>query len=124
MRRLDFLNNNVAFPDAFVTLVLNHIVNLEPHSGSHTLLISDVDSYLTRNRIAENNLPVSIQVRANPRTLDENVHLILITLKLGLLPTLIMLKRIIVIDNGKLIADGPRDTVVEALQQGRIGKAQ
>jgi len=32
--------------------------------------------------------------------------------------------RIIVIDNGKLVADGPRDTVVQALQQGKIGKAQ
>ena len=35
-----------------------------------------------------------------------------------------MVDRIIVIDNGKLVADGPRDSVVEALQQGRIGKAQ
>ena len=32
--------------------------------------------------------------------------------------------RIIVIDNGKLVADGPRDSVVQALQQGKIGKAQ
>ena len=35
-----------------------------------------------------------------------------------------MVDRIIVIDNGKLVADGPRDSVVNALQQGRIGKAQ
>ena len=35
-----------------------------------------------------------------------------------------MVDRIIVIDQGKLVADGPRDTVVQALQQGRIGKAQ
>jgi ATP-binding cassette subfamily C protein LapB len=35
-----------------------------------------------------------------------------------------MVDRIIVVDNGKLVADGPRDTVVQALQQGRIGKAQ
>jgi ATP-binding cassette, subfamily C, bacterial LapB len=35
-----------------------------------------------------------------------------------------MVDRIIVIDNGKLVADGPRDTVVQALQQGKIGKAQ
>lgn len=35
-----------------------------------------------------------------------------------------MVDRIIVIDNGKLVADGPRDSVVQALQQGRIGKAQ
>ena len=35
-----------------------------------------------------------------------------------------MVDRIIVIDNGKMVADGPRETVVQALQQGRIGKAQ
>jgi ATP-binding cassette subfamily C protein LapB len=29
-----------------------------------------------------------------------------------------------VIDNGKLVADGPRESVVEALQQGRIGKSK
>jgi len=35
-----------------------------------------------------------------------------------------MVERIIVIDNGRLVADGPRDSVVQALQQGRIGRAQ
>lgn len=35
-----------------------------------------------------------------------------------------MVGRIIVIDNGKLVADGPRESVVEALQQGRIGKSK
>jgi ATP-binding cassette subfamily C protein LapB len=34
-----------------------------------------------------------------------------------------LVDRIIVIDNGKLVADGPKDTVVRALQQGKIGKA-
>ena len=31
--------------------------------------------------------------------------------------------RIIVVDDGRIVADGPRDRVVEALQSGRIGKA-
>lgn len=31
--------------------------------------------------------------------------------------------RIIVVDGGRVVADGPRDTVVEALQAGRIGRA-
>ncbi|MEH6551457.1 MAG: type I secretion system permease/ATPase [Pseudomonadales bacterium] len=34
-----------------------------------------------------------------------------------------MVDRIIVIDNGKLVADGPRASVVEALRQGKIGKS-
>ena len=33
-----------------------------------------------------------------------------------------MVDRIIVIDGGKIVADGPKATVVEALRQGRIGK--
>lgn len=31
--------------------------------------------------------------------------------------------RIIVVDDGRIVADGPRDQVVEALQSGRIGRA-
>jgi ATP-binding cassette subfamily C protein LapB len=31
--------------------------------------------------------------------------------------------RIIVMDGGRIVADGPKDQVVTALRQGRIGKA-
>lgn len=34
-----------------------------------------------------------------------------------------LVDRIIVVDNGKIVADGPKDRVVEALRQGRIEKA-
>ena len=34
-----------------------------------------------------------------------------------------MVDRIIVIDNGKIVADGSRQSVITALQQGKIGKA-
>jgi ATP-binding cassette subfamily C protein LapB len=34
-----------------------------------------------------------------------------------------LVSRIIVIDNGKVVADGPKASVVEALKQGRIGRA-
>jgi ATP-binding cassette, subfamily C, bacterial LapB len=34
-----------------------------------------------------------------------------------------MVDRIIVVDNGKIVADGPKERVVEALRQGRIEKA-
>ena len=30
---------------------------------------------------------------------------------------------IIVVDDGRIVADGPRDKVVEALQSGRVGRA-
>jgi ATP-binding cassette subfamily C protein LapB len=34
-----------------------------------------------------------------------------------------LVSRIIVIDNGKIVADGPKASVIEALKQGRIGRA-
>lgn len=35
-----------------------------------------------------------------------------------------MVERIIVVDGGKIMADGPRDSVIQALQQGKIGSAK
>jgi len=32
-------------------------------------------------------------------------------------------ERIIVMDGGRIVADGPKEQVVTALRQGRIGKA-
>ena len=34
-----------------------------------------------------------------------------------------MVDRLLVIDNGQLMADGPKAQVVEALQSGRVGRA-
>jgi ATP-binding cassette subfamily C protein LapB len=34
-----------------------------------------------------------------------------------------MVQRVIVIDNGRVVADGPRERIMEALQSGRIAKA-
>ena len=36
---------------------------------------------------------------------------------------LAMVNRVIVVDNGKIVADGPRDRIMEALQAGRIARA-
>ncbi len=33
-----------------------------------------------------------------------------------------MVDRIIVTDNGRIVADGPKESVVEALRQGRVGR--
>jgi ATP-binding cassette subfamily C protein LapB len=38
-------------------------------------------------------------------------------------PLMDLVDRIIVMDRGQIVADGPRDKVVEALKQGKIGKA-
>lgn len=50
----------------------------------------------------------------------ENRTFVLITHRTSLLS---LVNRIIVIDAGKVVADGPKEQVVEALRQGRIGKA-
>ena len=62
-----------------------------------------------------------VSVRKNLTELIKGRTWLVVTHRNSLLE---MVDRIIVIDNGKLIADGPRDTVVQALQQGKIGKAQ
>ena len=62
-----------------------------------------------------------VSVRKNLTELIKGRTWLVVTHRNSLLE---MVDRIIVIDNGKLIADGPRDTVVQALQQGKVGKAQ
>jgi len=39
-------------------------------------------------------------------------------------PMLALVDRIIVIDGGRIVADGPKEQVVEALRQGKVGRAR
>ncbi|EED36944.1 hypothetical protein NOR51B_2897 [Luminiphilus syltensis NOR5-1B] len=55
------------------------------------------------------------------KTFIEGRTLLVVTHRNSLLE---LVDRIIVMDSGKVVADGPRDAVMEALRQGRIGKAQ
>ncbi len=50
----------------------------------------------------------------------EGKTLILVTHRTSLLD---LVDRLIVIDNGQIVADGPKPLVIEALQQGRVGRA-
>ncbi|MNC84164.1 cysteine/glutathione ABC transporter membrane/ATP-binding component [compost metagenome] len=34
-----------------------------------------------------------------------------------------LVDRLLVLDNGKIVADGPKDAVIDALRKGRIGAA-
>jgi ATP-binding cassette subfamily C protein LapB len=34
-----------------------------------------------------------------------------------------LVDRLLVLDNGKIVADGPKDAVIDALRKGRIGSA-
>lgn len=46
--------------------------------------------------------------------------LLLITHRTAMLS---LVDRLIVLDGGKIVADGPKETVIEALRKGRIGPA-
>lgn len=50
-----------------------------------------------------------------------NKTVVLVTHRTSLLQ---LVDRVIVIDGGKVVADGPRDRIMEALQSGRIARAQ
>ncbi|HEY7884563.1 MAG TPA: ATP-binding cassette domain-containing protein, partial [Cellvibrionaceae bacterium] len=62
----------------------------------------------------EENFKASIKEYAEGKTL------LVVTHRTSLLT---LVERIIVIDAGKIVADGPKEQVVEALRQGRIGRA-
>jgi ATP-binding cassette subfamily C protein LapB len=60
------------------------------------------------------------EIKQQLRTFAAGKTLIVVTHRTSLLD---LVDRIIVIDAGKVVADGPKAQVVEALRQGRIGKA-
>jgi ATP-binding cassette subfamily C protein LapB len=60
------------------------------------------------------------QLKTRLRTFAKGKTVILVTHRTSLLE---LIERLIVIDNGQVMADGPKAQVVEALQAGRIGKA-
>lgn len=60
------------------------------------------------------------ELKQTIKTFAVNKTLVVITHRTSLLE---LVDRIIVIDAGKIVADGPKDQVVEALRQGRIGRA-
>lgn len=60
------------------------------------------------------------EFKRNIATYSEGKTLVVITHRTSLLE---LVNRIIVIDAGKIVADGAKEQVVEALRQGRIGRA-
>lgn len=60
------------------------------------------------------------EFKRNMREYAQRKTLLVITHRTSLLE---LANRIIVIDGGKIVADGPKEQVIEALRQGRIGRA-
>ncbi|NYT45637.1 type I secretion system permease/ATPase [Alcaligenaceae bacterium] len=67
----------------------------------------------------DNQTESALRARLKEACVDKTV--VLITHRTALLD---IVDRLIVIDNGKIVADGPKDQIVEALRAGRIGKAK
>jgi ATP-binding cassette subfamily C protein LapB len=60
------------------------------------------------------------QITAKLSAFARHKTVLLVTHRTSLLS---MVDRVIVVDHGKVVADGPRDRIMEALQSGRIAKA-
>ncbi len=60
------------------------------------------------------------QLKGRLRSFTEHKTMVIVTHRLSLLD---LAQRIIVVDGGQVVADGPRDKVVEALQSGKVGRA-
>jgi ATP-binding cassette subfamily C protein LapB len=60
------------------------------------------------------------QITQNIGHFAHNKTVVLVTHRTSLLA---MVTRVIVVDAGKIVADGPRDRIMEALQSGRIARA-
>jgi len=60
------------------------------------------------------------QLKERLRRFTEHKTMVIVTHRLSLLD---LAHRIIVLDGGRVVADGPRDKVIEALQSGKVGKA-
>ena len=60
------------------------------------------------------------QFKERLRRLADRKTLVVVTHRTSLID---LADRIIVVDGGRVVADGPRESVVEALQSGRIGRA-
>jgi ATP-binding cassette subfamily C protein LapB len=58
-------------------------------------------------------------IKARLRDYGRRCTMVIVTHRTSLLD---VADRLIVIDNGRIVADGPRATVVEALRQGRVGR--
>jgi ATP-binding cassette subfamily C protein LapB len=59
-------------------------------------------------------------LRGRLQNIDQNKTLLLITHRASMLS---LVDRLIVMDNGHIVADGPKESVIEALRKGRVGQA-
>lgn len=99
----------------------------ESLSGGQRQGVAIARAVVTRPQILLLNEPTGAmdhsteeEVKRHLATFARDRTLIIVTHRTSLLE---LASRVIVVDGGRVVADGPRDRVVEALRQGRIGRA-
>ena len=85
--------------------------------GMARAMLNDVPMYLFDEPTSGMNNTTETIVTQRLAKAVSNETLLLVTHKASLLS---MVERLIVLDNGKIVADGPRDSVIEALQKGQL----
>jgi len=61
------------------------------------------------------------EIKRNLKEFSQGKTMLIVTHRM---PLLALVNRIIVIDCGRVVADGPKEQVVEALRQGKVGRAR
>jgi len=61
------------------------------------------------------------EIKRNLKEFGEGKTMLIVTHRT---PMLALTNRIIVIDGGRIVADGPKEQVMEALKQGKVGRAR
>jgi len=96
-------------------------------SGGQKKCIAVARALVTDPSILIMDEPTGGTDQTTERTIIENIEsfmqgrtLIVVTHRNSLLA---LVDRILVVDRGKVVADGPKDAVVSALRQGKIGRA-
>jgi ATP-binding cassette subfamily C protein LapB len=85
--------------------------------GMARAMLNDVPMYLFDEPTSGMDNTTETIVTQRLAKAVSNETLLLVTHKASLLS---MVERLIVLDNGKIVADGPRDSVIEALQKGQL----
>ena len=60
-------------------------------------------------------------LRARLKVISANKTVLLVTHRTALLD---LVDRLLVVDNGRIVADGPKEQIIQALREGRIGGAR
>ncbi len=85
--------------------------------GLARAILRDPQIYLLDEPTAAMDTGSEMKIREQLRKLTEGKTLVLATHKMGMLS---LVDRVIVMDRGAIVADGPKEKVLEALKQGKI----